>query len=1344
MEKITKNTDGDTFRIDDDPTRVLGINTDESVAVNSNRNTQSGEAASDKAKVIAPSGTSVRTEAEGKGVFGRTLADVKINTAHGEVDYGLVALDQGISKYSIDHGIHPNPEQHDKFKEYYSDAGPYQYADTKEPLSAPDYARVATNIQRYTEAEAEYSDGNLSREDYEAALHAAYGNGAEVARFRYQNMQWQRKLDMEHFDGSDRMAYDWAHQSKENRDIYDRAQRNSHTGFRSNPEQDPGFWRSMWESTQTMFSALNDFAVVGRAVDLSNARRFSDDEFDVSDEELVKGVPPEWHDKVMQEAENWGDDAALQYRDNLLVALKNEEDMQDMPLATQIATAVPAILLSPMTLVGGAKVAQGTVAAGRSIDTILKAGRLKNLAIPAKVTTWATAGSIEAGISATPRYALEDSFTTRDMLNEMKYGALFGAAVPLVVQGASQGIKRINDHNSGMSKVYKEMQKETEQWVDKPLPTPLVTEVVVPPLARTTETTLSSTAVKQTAQGTFEEVDLLAASQWDATEIAAQIDQRATPTNGELVDGFAPKLEVPHQLTMDDIDYLDNLADGVPQAPKPPEEVRKLTKARQTARDVLTDQATRKMDGVLNAYRPKGSTVTRSRSKSSATVDTLTGTLTKSFTQTMLESNSRVANWIGDKLLELPEGYGGSKVREASAALEQHNKRTRYLTQTQPDYHKLIGQYAGEQGKRTVGKFMAQHMDGQSNKVARQFSRDIATVLEQRRQGRPVTVTSPAVLKLVDSFEASMIKMYDDLVDAGVAGFKTERRIKHYFPQLWDDVGIQSAVKQHGQAKVQKLLARGYMESKHNAINSMAEAMDVAKGFLQKQVDGDVPDGALPATMDARAKQRLDIDTTVTDGDLSIMDLMETDFSTVTAKYSNRAAGKVALANKGITSDLDQAALRNRMEEEGASKHELQLFDDAFDILMGRPTRDGLNVALREIKDAVAQSKMGGLGMAQAAEAGTVVARSLLHLVSDPKTFKKIWAMAGESTDNVELMRETQALSGISNEVHLLDRQAVHLDQNQLRKIGGVRDAANWIAGKATFGKWKAPAGYILGQGSGFNMVRRFERRLANASFMLDTAKTFKNGTGKMSVERMKDIGLDPEDTNLKRIFNDIVEYDENGIVSKLNIDRWDKPTLEKYQLAMYRDDAQMVQQTIGGEMPAWINKPAMTIIAQFKQQAILANKKQLTRQMQFADKEAVLGTMMNTMLAGLTRTAKFGTLGAAAYAVTGDESNLSKPWEKEYWQPEKYVSTFGFFPDMIHIGLDTAEAIQEERVDMKTAGGGLAGEIPMLGWMKDYYDLGTASSVQEAADAAKGVAILGSMQFTDIIYKGLEAQLED
>ena len=1316
MQKLTKNTDADTFRIDDEPTRVLGINTDESVAVNEGRNTQSGAEASARAKNILPQGTDVRTDNTGtKGTFGRNLADIKIQTKNGEVDYGLVALDQGMSKYSTDYGTHPDPEQHDKFKEYYSENAPYQYNETKPPLSQEDYQRVAKNLDEYATAEKAYGDGDISREDYEAVMHRAYGNGNEVAAFRYMNNQWQRDFDMKQFDGTDRMAYDWAHQSDENRAKYNKAVRNSHTGFRTNPEKAVGFWSSLLSDTATSFSALNDFSVMGRQQDLVNARYYGDDNFDVPDEELTRGLPVEWHDKVMQEAEKYGDDAALQYRDNLTTSLQNTEAMQEMPLATQIATAIPALLLSPATIIPGAKVAQGTVAAGRSIDMVMKAGRLKNLAVPSKVALWASAGALEAGISATPRLASDDTFTSKDMLNEMKYGAAFGVAIPAVVKGVSSGVKRVNDYSSSMNTVMKNVQKETEVFVSKPLvkPDPYVRKILDQELVLPTEVSKHLAAKEAATQ--------------------ASVPRTSTGAKVDSVAGEKPKpLKV---LTDDDLNYLDNAKEGRPQNPKPPEEVVAIKKADLDSRQFLTEQATKRVDDVLAKSTP----IPYKRGKVSATVDTATGTLTKSMTQTMLESPSKVSQFIGSELLELPEGLGGKIVRQPTAALQQHSLRTRYLTQTQPTYHKLIGEYAAESGKRGVGKFMAQHMDGQSNLTVKQFSRDVATVLEQRRQGRTVTVKSPSVLRMVDEFEGSMTKMYDDLVDAGVTGFRKERRIKHYFPQLWDIGGIRGARSKYGRGKVQHLLAKGYMNSQHNEIKSMAEALHVADNFLKNIDKGleTLPDGALPTTMDARAKTRLDIDTTTTDGDLSIMDLMETDTSTVSAKYANRAAGQVALANKGIMSELDVDALRTRMSEDGG---DMQLFDDAINLVMGRPTRDGLDPGLNEMKDAVSLSKMGGLGMAQAAEAGSVLARTVMQLFNDPQVFKKVFRLARESTEDKQLMRETQALSGISNDVHLLDRQATHLDRNELDSINRVRNTARWVAGKASFGSLKAPAGYILSQASGFNMIRRFERRIANASFLLDISKSFSGGKGSISDARLRDLGLDINDSEIQRHFKDIATYDKDGVLKTLNLDKWDKKTREKVHLAMYRDDAQMVQQTIGGEMPAWINKPAMTIVAQFKQSAILANKKQLTRQMQFADKEAAMGTVLNAAMAGLTRTAKFGTLAAGAYAVTGNEKDLQNTLELDYLDPEKYVATFGFFPDMGHIAYDSYKAFDEDRMSVDTLGEGVASEIPMLGWMKDYYDLGTADSLQEKADAAKGVAILGNMQFADIIYKGVEA----
>ena len=1317
MSKITKNTDADTFRVDGVSTRVLGINTEESVAVNEERNTEKGKIDSARAKNILPKGAPVRTETEeaGTGTFGRDLRDLKLQTAEGEVDYGLLALDQSMSKYTTKYGEHPDPEQHDIFKEYFSDKAPYQADQTKEHLTQKEYKVVADNIAAFEVAEKAYEKGNISREDFDKSMYKAYGDGQKVARYRYMNHDWQKKVDMENYDGSEKMAWAWALQGKENKDTYNKSIKNSHTGAAKNPEKDPGFWKSFTQDSATMFSTFNDFAILGRSTDLDNARKYGSKNLDIPDKELLMDVPTEYHDQVLQEAEKYGDGAARQFRENLLIDIKNEEDIAEMHLGAQIALAIPAILTSPVTLIPGIGAAKGVSIASKTISQVLGKGAMRYAGMPLKATVASGAGFVEAGVSALPRLANNETFTPEDMLMEMKFGAAFGGAIPVLAPGIKGAAKWIGEWHSGMNAFQKAMQAEVNATNAGFKAEPTLSA----PKANVIDT-----------NGRIQLVDEIDTSQYLARKAGKTEDAPIKP------------------LTQDDLDYIAKEDAGTPQTAKPPEEVAEIKDVHKQTRKVLRSQAAQNAEDILDDFTP----IPYKRSKTGAVVDTATAGVAKSMTQTMLESSSKVSQFIGAKLLELPEGMGGKIIREHSAALQQHSLRTRYLSDTMPQYHKLVSRYAAEKGKKWYGKFMAQHMDSQSNKSANAFSLDVARVLEQRRQGHTVTVDSPAVLEMVDSFDKSMTTMYDDLVDSGVSGFRSERRIKNYFPQMWDDGGIRGAISKYGRDRVERLLSRGYINSQHNSINSMAEAMHTAKKFMKDMEDGNVADGAMPATIDSRAKTRLDIDTTTVDGDLAITDMMNTDLSTLMSKYSNRAAGQIALANKGIRSELDIDALRQKtLRGEGKAAvetPETQLFDDAMNIVMGRPTRDGLDPGLNEIKDAVAQTKMGGLGMAQAAELGNVLARSVMQLVNDPKAFAKVWAMAGESTKNKQLMNETQALSGVTNEVHLIDRQASHLDRNEMQKISKVRDTAHWVAGKATFGKYKAPAGYALAQASGFNMIRRFERRVANASFMIDTAKTFKDGTGVMSKERMKDIGLDPDDANLKRIFRDVVEYDENGVVKKLNIDQWDKATRENYSLAMYRDDAQMVQQQIGGENSRHLNRPAMTLIAQFKQSALLANKKQLTRSMQFADKEAVLGTLLNTAMAGLTRTAKFGTLGAGAYAVTGNESELNKkPWELEYWEPEKYVAQFGFFPDMGHIAYDSYKAYDEDSMSVQTATEGVAREIPMLGWFKDYADIGINTAqgdIKGAAESTKGIALLGNLQFSDWIFKGVSAKLED
>ena len=72
---------------------------------------------------------------------------------------------------------------------------------------------------------------------------------------------------------------------------------------------------------------------------------------------------------------------------------------------------------------------------------------------------------------------------------------------------------------------------------------------------------------------------------------------------------------------------------------------------------------------------------------------------------------------------------------------------------------------------------------------------------------------------MADAIENSMIKMFDDQVEAGITGFKAGQRIKNYWPQLWNAGKMRGAITTHGNYAVRDVLAKGYMRSQHNQIN---------------------------------------------------------------------------------------------------------------------------------------------------------------------------------------------------------------------------------------------------------------------------------------------------------------------------------------------------------------------------------------------------------------------------------------------------------------------------------------------------------------------------------------------
>lgn len=734
--------------------------------------------------------------------------------------------------------------------------------------------------------------------------------------------------------------------------------------------------------------------------------------------------------------------------------------------------------------------------------------------------------------------------------------------------------------------------------------------------------------------------------------------------------------------------------------------------------------------------------------------------MTKSVGAIFIDSDLTSMKFFGAKVTEVSRGFGGNAKRAPTSATITDATLKESIVKVIPQYRKTIDAYAESKGAGAYAKLKARERSGEADPIVNQFNRDAFLVQEYRRQGKPIPKSiDKSVTDFADQWDYYMDHNHNTLVDANVTGFTKERKVKHYIPHIWQSGKFKGAITKHGRAKVQATLSKAYMNlsSVKNPVTK-AEADAQASKLIDDVLDDSYinKDQYNPA-LDARSRHRTDLDTTTELDGLSVLDLLDTDVVGIAAKYSNRVAGWTGLA-KGtdgmLTSQADIDVFKANMIEEAKAnninpKKYVEMFEDTIEQLFGRPTSNillkdnGLTAELRMLKDLAALTKMGGLGTAQLAETGQVITRNVMNIFSDEKMAKKVLSMGRGSKSDSLLLEEIQSISNITDDLEFLDRQSTHLDQSTLEEVGKVREMSLKIADLATGGEMKAEASRGLGKLSGYNMIRRAQTRAVQASFMLDIANHFTKGKGVMGNARMADVGLTDtlgKNAQMEAAFKKYAEFDENGVLKKLNINKWDKAVREELQYAMIRDEAQQIQRTHVGELPPWMNKPIMGLIFQFRQMPIVANSKSLGRALAFADKEAVTGVLLNTAIAGMVRYGKFAALGTAANLVTGDDKKINY----EYTETQKYITPFGIFPDMhdVAYGTNGIDSIS----DMDSGWNALQSQIPVMGLMNDYHEAGknaASGDVKGMVDSASNLVPLSNTALAEVMGQALMKQIE-
>ena len=795
-------------------------------------------------------------------------------------------------------------------------------------------------------------------------------------------------------------------------------------------------------------------------------------------------------------------------------------------------------------------------------------------------------------------------------------------------------------------------------------------------------------------------------------------------------------------LKEEDLDMLDKHG---PEAF--PEEVAEVQAKVDAAVDFTSERTAKKIgDGIAEWVRVGGKRLLELNLKPRGALDRIgrmASFLTKDIGTRLQQSKLTSLQYFGANVTEVGKGFGGASKRTATGGLIKHAEYQDSIMQIAPHYVRSMDAYAMSKGEGALGKMKAQQEAGVDSPIVKQFNRDVFTIQELRRQGKPLPkAMDESVIKFVDDWDKYMDHNFNKMVENGIGGFNPKKKVKNYIPHVWMDGKFKGAISTHGIDKVTDVIEQAYKRSMHAGTNPRPpeEARAMAQDLIREVMDDTiVKDGYMPMA-DSRAKHRQDLDTTTEIDGLSILDLLDDEVIGLATKYSHRMSGWVGLSKstKGMfTSLADIDGFKKNVIAEGKdkgvdTKKGEQFYDDVINMMFGRPTRDGLDEELRQIKDLTALRLMGGLGTAQLIETGQVITRSTLQLFSDKAAVKKVFDLAGEDINNKQLMREIQSISSITNDIEFMDRQSVHLDQAKLDEAGNVRKLSLWLADKGTFGKHKAIASRALGKVSGFNAVRRFQFRVSQASFVVDVAKHFKSGTGKMGNARMADVGLTDslgDNVDLANVFKKYVEFDEAGLPTKLNVDKWPKHVREEFQYAMTRDANQQVQHTVVGELPPWMNNPLMALAFQFRQMPIVAQNKSLGRSMAFADKEAVTGVMLNAAMSGMVRYSKFAVLGLGVATITGNE------WKEpngEMMDVPKYITQFVMFPDTVDLVTDSYKA--GVKGDIKKA----LGQVPALNTAFQYMEALGITEGRGQMDAAMSLVPLQNTVAGDMTQAGL------
>jgi len=593
-------------------------------------------------------------------------------------------------------------------------------------------------------------------------------------------------------------------------------------------------------------------------------------------------------------------------------------------------------------------------------------------------------------------------------------------------------------------------------------------------------------------------------------------------------------------------------------------------------------------------------------------------------------------------LLESPAG----RVRNNQSASGLMSKYERVLaTELMPIDN------AYDQWYKREGGGVLSNITGERRKV---FDRQVLTEMDNRAHGGPRT-EDPLIRQAADALDAHYakdleIKLGRDGEEAVDGAQGLTQQTGHY-TRSWDGAAIRETMRRGiSQKRIEAMVASAYRKM-HPTLVAEGHDQVVAKAIVRRALanedgidtnmlmtmnsDGqeflrqtlkdsgyndenfDALMKALQGSAEERGqlgsnKARIELDMRVSDGDLSMLDLINTNLTELTQRNLRKTAGAAALARKGITNKgqrkvmIDAAIAEMVARGDTDTKGKRTTMENMFTHFDGGPIAGGVDPTVSRMKRIANLGLLNQMGLTQAGETGAQIAA--VGADTWKRHAKDVFNTLEKEGPNGRLAQELRPFMGELGNDHMLFRPELQLDEirndpvyaMELDKFLGTLDAV--------LGKGQRLQGYI----SGFYYVKSKQQQIAVTSMADKAFQHLRDGTGDA---QLRDIGIDPKKfkKNLKH-----VEFSEEGFVNRLHMEKWDLADADDFATALNRYTHQVVQQGLAGEDSQWWHSSWGAIFSHLKTFPLAAMQKQAARNMNMGTPTATAMLTMGLATAGL------------------------------------------------------------------------------------------------------------------------------